>query len=94
MTKPSKLLMERLQEEDLREGSCALPLPAYRCKRTSSHQPERPGFSSNTLPLNLILLIEVTFSTPTGGYTQVPTKGQMSSIKRDVKKKAPPRPED
>jgi hypothetical protein len=28
--------------------------------------------SSNTLPLNLVLLIDVTFSTPTGLYTQNP----------------------
>jgi hypothetical protein len=34
--------------------------------------------SSTMLLPNLILLIDVTFSTPTGGYTQNPLGGMMS----------------
>ena len=37
--------------------------------------------SSNMLMLNLILLIEVTFSTPTGVYTQNPHRGRVVSVK-------------
>jgi hypothetical protein len=40
--------------------------------------------SSITLLLNLIPLIDVTFSTPTGDYTQNPHKGQGCECNRDV----------
>jgi len=36
--------------------------------------------SSNTLLLNLILLIDVTFSTPTGDLTQNPARSILSAM--------------
>jgi hypothetical protein len=38
--------------------------------------------SSNTLPLNLILLIAVTFSTPTGDYTHNPVMSVIAILRQ------------
>src|SRR6266487_6666825 len=60
------------QAEVIEQRFGAVVLPHHDQQTSDDQNPTEHGrmLSSNLLLLNLILLIEVTFSTPTGDYTQ------------------------